>query len=84
MQQDANAETRDDSIVQIGPPRTVFLVFSSLETKLLVAPSMFGRDLIEQAKADSKDSERFVPVIVDKCIDAVETLGMYFYFGWVY
>ena len=40
------------------------------------APSMFGRDLAEQIKADARGSgERQVPVIVEKCIDAVEALG---------
>lgn len=37
---------------------------------------MFGRDLTEQVHADSRDEERQVPVIVEKCIDAVEALGM--------
>jgi hypothetical protein len=36
---------------------------------------MFGRDLIDQARADAKGSDREVPVIVEKCIDAVETHG---------
>lgn len=36
---------------------------------------MFGRDLIEQARADAKGKERYVPVIVEKCIDAVDALG---------
>ena len=38
---------------------------------------MFGRDLIEQVLADSMDEDgpRQVPVIVEKCIDAVEALG---------
>jgi len=42
-----------------------------------IAPSMFGRDLIEQVHADSTDEDgpRQVPVIVEKCIDAVEALG---------
>ena len=40
-----------------------------------VVPSMFGRDLIEQVRADAKGEERHVPVIVEKCIDAVDTLG---------
>ncbi|TDL26247.1 RhoGAP-domain-containing protein [Rickenella mellea] len=41
-------------------------------------PSMFGRNLIEQVLADSatKGGLRTVPVIVEKCIDAVEALGM--------
>ena len=38
---------------------------------------MFGRDLVEQVRADSKDEDRQIPVIVEKCIDAVEVLGMY-------
>ena len=40
-----------------------------------IAPSMFGRDLIEQVRADTKGEERYVPVIVEKCIDAVDALG---------
>lgn len=39
------------------------------------APSMFGRDLIDQVRADAKGSGRMVPVIVEKCVDAVEVLG---------
>jgi hypothetical protein len=39
------------------------------------APSMFGRDLGEQVRADSKDFERQVPIIVEKCIQAVEIRG---------
>lgn len=40
-----------------------------------LAPSMFGRDLTEQVRADSKYEERQVPVIVEKCIEAVEARG---------
>lgn len=40
------------------------------------APSMFGRDLIEQVHADANGGDRTIPVIVEKCIDAVEALGM--------
>jgi Rho-type GTPase-activating protein 1/2 len=36
---------------------------------------MFGRDLTEQVRADSKYEERQVPVIVEKCIEAVEARG---------
>lgn len=36
---------------------------------------MFGRDLIEQVRADAKGEERYVPVIVEKCINAVDALG---------
>jgi len=38
--------------------------------------SMFGRDLTEQVCADSKDEERQVPVIVEKCIEAVEARAL--------
>jgi hypothetical protein len=40
-----------------------------------IAPSMFGRDLAEQIRADAKGGDRKIPVIVEKCIDAVNTLG---------
>ena len=36
---------------------------------------MFGRDLVEQVRADSRDDHLFVPVIVEKCIDAVDNIG---------
>ncbi|KAI0028791.1 hypothetical protein K488DRAFT_57737 [Vararia minispora EC-137] len=39
-------------------------------------PSMFGRDLIEQIRADSRGSDRMVPILVEKCIDAVEQSAM--------
>ncbi|KAG1751447.1 RhoGAP-domain-containing protein [Suillus paluster] len=39
-------------------------------------PSMFGRSLVEQVKSDSKWGERRVPIIVEKCIDAVEALAL--------
>jgi len=38
-------------------------------------PSMFGRDLIEQVRADAADDDSFVPIIVEKCIEAVEVRG---------
>jgi hypothetical protein len=41
------------------------------------APSMFGRKLTEQVQADSKGEERQIPVIVEKCIEAVEARGWY-------
>lgn len=48
---------------------------------------MFGRDLIEQVHADTKGEERHVPVIVEKCIDAVDALGelivFFRYVSWV-
>ncbi|THH15660.1 hypothetical protein EW146_g4855 [Bondarzewia mesenterica] len=39
-------------------------------------PSMFGRELIEQVRADSKGADRMVPVVVEKCIDAVENSAL--------
>ena len=42
---------------------------------LVAEPSMFGRDLVEQVRADSRDEDRMVPVIVEKCIDAVDRVG---------
>jgi hypothetical protein len=39
-------------------------------------PSMFGRDLIEQTRADARGEDRMIPVIVEKCIMAVEAIGM--------
>lgn len=36
---------------------------------------MFGRDLIEQVSADSREEPRVLPVIVEKCIDAVDYIG---------
>lgn len=43
-------------------------------------PSMFGRELIEQVHADAirtnSEGERTIPVIVEKCIDAVDALAL--------
>ncbi|KAJ1304403.1 hypothetical protein OPQ81_005552 [Rhizoctonia solani] len=40
-------------------------------------PSMFGRDLVEQVRSDAKNEPgRLVPIIVDKCIRAVEASAM--------
>jgi hypothetical protein len=36
---------------------------------------MFGRELTEQVRADSKFSDRMVPLIVEKCIAAVDDSG---------
>jgi hypothetical protein len=47
-------------------------------TYVPLVPSVFGRDLVEQVRADSRDGERMVPIVVEKCIDAVEALGMLF------
>ncbi|KLO12258.1 hypothetical protein SCHPADRAFT_875677 [Schizopora paradoxa] len=48
----------------------------SITQPALLQRSMFGRDLVEQVHADAKGGDRFVPVIVEKCIDAVDTLAM--------
>lgn len=37
---------------------------------------MFGRELVEQVHADAKGSGRQVPIIVEKCIDAVEAVAL--------
>ncbi|TFL02525.1 hypothetical protein BDV98DRAFT_528221 [Pterulicium gracile] len=42
----------------------------------VMPPSMFGRDLIEQVHADANGGDRTIPVIVEKCIDAVEALAL--------
>jgi hypothetical protein len=40
-------------------------------------PSMFGRDLTEQVHADAaQGGDRQIPIIVEKCIEAVEELAM--------
>ncbi|KZT40543.1 RhoGAP-domain-containing protein, partial [Sistotremastrum suecicum HHB10207 ss-3] len=41
-----------------------------------LGPSMFGRNLIEQVRSEEHISDRAVPIIVEKCIEAVEALGM--------
>ncbi|KAL4249530.1 hypothetical protein ABKN59_007206 [Abortiporus biennis] len=41
-----------------------------------IPPSLFGRDLTEQVRADSRDEQRSIPAIVEKCIDAVDFLGL--------
>jgi len=42
----------------------------------VLPPSMFGRDLIEQVHWDAKDEDRKVPILVEKCIDAVEARAL--------
>ncbi|KAI6040203.1 RhoGAP-domain-containing protein [Pisolithus marmoratus] len=39
-------------------------------------PSMFGRMLVEQVKSDCRWGERKVPIIVEKCIEAVEAVAL--------
>lgn len=46
------------------------------ESQAPLPPSMFGRNLIEQVQADSRGEERQIPVIVEKCIEAVEARAL--------
>ncbi|KAH9007968.1 hypothetical protein EDB83DRAFT_2236080 [Lactarius deliciosus] len=41
-----------------------------------VAPSMFGRELTEQVRADSRITDKMAPLLVEKCIAAVETTAL--------
>ena len=43
---------------------------------VIAVPAMFGRELFEQVQADSQGDDRQVPIIVEKCIQAVEAVGM--------
>lgn len=76
---DGSATGSDEHLAPVGPPRMYMsaIITLSFLTILIpyLAPSMFGRDLIEQVRDDSKNSELFVPLIVEKCINAVEALG---------
>lgn len=36
---------------------------------------MFGRELTEQVRADSKVTDKMTPLLVEKCIEAVEANG---------
>jgi hypothetical protein len=36
---------------------------------------MFGRELTEQVRADSRVSDKMTPLLVEKCIEAVEANG---------
>ena len=38
-------------------------------------PSMFGRELTEQVRADSKLTDKMAPLLVEKCITAVDATG---------
>ncbi|KAH9935703.1 uncharacterized protein B0H18DRAFT_976924 [Fomitopsis serialis] len=41
-------------------------------------PSMFGRNLVEQVQFESREEPRLIPVIVEKCIEAVDALALDF------
>ncbi|KAH9485348.1 N-chimaerin [Psilocybe cubensis] len=47
-----------------------------VEERIPLPPSMFGRDLTEQVHADARGDDRQVPVIVEKCIQAVEARAL--------
>ncbi|KAK0195319.1 signal transducer [Armillaria mellea] len=49
---------------------------SNRDDSQILPHSMFGRDLVEQVYADAKGGARQVPVIVDKCIEAVEAIAL--------
>lgn len=49
---------------------------SNRDDSQILRHSMFGRDLVEQVYADAKGSSRQVPIIVDKCIEAVEAIAL--------
>lgn len=36
---------------------------------------MFGRELTEQVRSDSRVTDKMTPLLVDKCIEAVEANG---------
>ncbi len=36
---------------------------------------MFGRELTEQVRADSKLTDKMAPLLVEKCITAVDATG---------
>jgi len=42
----------------------------------VLQPAMFGRELTEQLRTDSKFNEKMVPLIVEKCIAAVDASGL--------
>jgi len=73
FQQPSAAREDAPSLSRMSP---ILPIETVLLTRVPPVPSMFGRDLIEQVQADSKGEHRFVPVIVEKCIEAVEILGM--------
>lgn len=66
-----------DTIVDINQPLRKCLSATYLHEGAYgnTALSMFGRDLVEQVRFDAKGGNRLVPVIVEKCISAVEALG---------
>lgn len=49
---------------------------SHRDESIPLPPSMFGRDLIEQVYADARGGSRQVPVLVEKCIEAVEAIAL--------
>lgn len=69
---------RDEPNSQMGTIRTrpYILPYPHADSfRFEPATSMFGRDLAEQVRSDSKSEDRSVPIIVEKCIEAVDALG---------
>jgi hypothetical protein len=57
---------------------SIFFRSERLESKcayFFPEPSVFGRELTEQVRADARSTDRMVPLIVEKCIAAVEATG---------
>ncbi len=64
--------SRDDSHLGMF----CFLLYKIFSYATDKVPSVFGRDLIEQVQNDGRGDDRQVPIIVEKCIQAVEATGM--------
>jgi Rho-type GTPase-activating protein 1/2 len=76
----AQQSPAEEITMKLDPLRMSLLSGTAMPLTIILAPSMFGRDLTEQAQADAKGGPRTVPVIVEKCIAAVEELGVFI--GW--
>lgn len=70
----ASIHTRCTGAVHV--PCTQHLREDSQAHPTVLVPAMFGRDLFEQVQADSQGDDRQVPIIVEKCIQAVEAVAL--------
>ncbi|KAH9998485.1 hypothetical protein BJV74DRAFT_883173 [Russula compacta] len=52
------------------------ILAGTTEPQRVLYPAMFGHELTEQVRADSRLSDRMVPIIVEKCIAAVEASAL--------
>jgi hypothetical protein len=69
-----NSSRRDDAPAA-GPLRkSIFLLYLT-QIHRTPEPVIFGRELTEQVRADSRIGDRMVPLIVEKCIAAVDGTG---------